>query len=137
MLLKKTQWFALLAGAALAAGPVLAQDNSTLLNALVRKGILTEQEADDMRSDLAKENTAALVSTSKSANLEKLLLTGRFQAQFADLSSDAGGSVPNPPATQHFFLRRIYLGVRANFSANFYGYVNYDFAGSTFDQATV
>ena len=63
MLTLKSKWLALLAGALLAAAPALAQDNSALLNALVRKGILTDQEADDMRSDLARENMAALAST--------------------------------------------------------------------------
>jgi len=61
MLNQKSKWLALLTGALLAAAPAIAQDNSALLNALVRKGILTDQEADDMRSDLAKENMAALV----------------------------------------------------------------------------
>lgn len=137
MLKFKTKWSALLAGALLAAVPLVAQDNSTLINALVRKGILTDQEADDLRADLAKENMAALVSTSKSANIEKVTLTGRFQSQFVDLNTDTGGAIPNPPASEHFFLRRIYVGVKANFSASWSGYVNYDFAGSTFDAAQI
>ena len=120
-----------------AASPLAGQDNSTLLNLLVRKGVLSEQEADDLRSDLAKENTAALVSTSKSNNLERFALTARFQAQFVDLDTDTGGSVPDPANVQHFFLRRIYFGARAQFSANWSTYFNYDFAGSTFDQATI
>ena len=137
MLTQKSKWLALVAGALLAAAPALAQDNNALLTALVRKGILTDQEADDMRSDLAKENVAALVSTTKSPNLEKLTLTGRFQSQFVDLGTDTGGAVANPAAVQHFLLRRIYFGARLNFSSNWSGFFNYDFAGSTFDQATI
>jgi hypothetical protein len=65
------------------AGPALAQDSNALINILVRKGILTEQEADDVRADLAKESSAAAVQTSKGNYLDKVTLTGRFQAQAA------------------------------------------------------
>lgn len=132
-----TRGLAFLAGLVAVAGSLPAQDNSTLLNLLVRKGVLSDQEADDLRADLAKENSAALVTTSKSNNLEKFALSARFQTQFVDLDTDAGGSVPNPANIQHFFQRRIYFGVRAQFSANWSAYLNYDFAGSTFDQATI
>jgi hypothetical protein len=120
-----------------AAGPLVAQDNATLLNLLIRKGVLSEQEADDLRSDLAKENTAALVSTSKANNLERFSLTARFQTQFVDFDTDTGGGVANPANVQHFFQRRTYFGARAQFSANWSTYLNDDFAGSTFDQATI
>jgi len=136
MAILKPKWLALLGGALLATS-VFAQDNSTLLNLLVRKGILTDQEADDLRSDLAKENSAALVTTSKMPNLDKLSLTGRFQSQFVDLNTDNNGGLAKPPANQHFFLRRIYLGAKVSFAANFSAYLNYDFAGTTFDQATI
>ncbi|MEO5959431.1 MAG: porin, partial [Opitutaceae bacterium] len=116
-----------------------AQDNASLLNALVRKGILTDQEAEDLRADVAKENTAALASTSKSPNLEKLTLSGRFQSQFVALNTDndSGGAVVKPASSQHFFLRRVYIGVKPQFSANWSAYLNYDFAGSTFDAAQI
>ncbi len=132
-----TRGLAFLAGLLAVTATLPAQDNSTLLNLLVRKGILSDQEADDLRADLAKENSAALVTTSKTNNLEKLSLTMRMQTQFVDLDTDAGGSVANPANIQHFFQRRIYFGVRAQFSANWSSYLNYDFAGSTFDQATI
>lgn len=131
------RWLALVAGLVAVAPPLVAQDNAALLNLLVRKGVLSDQEADDIRSDLAKENSAALVTTSKTNNLEKLSLGARFQTQFVDLDTDTGGAIANPANIQHFFQRRIYFGLRAQFSANWSSYLNYDFAGSTFDQATI
>src|SRR6185436_17593619 len=96
MILRKLSGWAAMGIGLVAATALQAQDNSTLLNLLIRKGVLSEQEADDLRSDLARENTAALMSTSKATNLERFSLTARFQTQFVDLDTDAGGSVPNP-----------------------------------------
>src|SRR4051812_50035310 len=116
----------------IAAHALHAQDNSTLLNLLIRKGVLSEQEADDLRSDLARENTAALVSTSKSNNLERFSLSARFQTQFVALDTDTGGSVPNPARIQHFFQRRLFFRAPAQFSPHSSTPFKYDFSGSTF-----
>ena len=56
MLLKKSLWFALLGTACLSAVSALAQDSGPLLDALVRKGILNDQEAEDLRADLIRDN---------------------------------------------------------------------------------
>ncbi|HWL14946.1 MAG TPA: putative porin [Opitutus sp.] len=53
-----TKWLALIAGAALVTGAVQAQDSGPLLNLLVAKGIITDQEAEDLRAELVKEYTA-------------------------------------------------------------------------------
>ena len=134
---KINSWLALLCGAILGVGSAVAQDNTTLINVLLRKGIITDQEAEDLKADVAKENMAALAMTSKSPNLERLTITGRFQSQFVALGTDNDGGLAKPPSNQHFFLRRIYIGAKAQFSANWSGYLNYDFAGSTFDAAQI
>lgn len=112
-----------------------AQDNSALVDLLLRKGVLTDQEAEDLRADLAKENAAALVSTSKTPNLSKLNLSGRFQAQFVSLDTSIHGPTADPAHVNHSFLRRIYVGVKPVFSNGWSAFLNYDFAGSTFDAA--
>jgi len=117
------------------AGPMFAQDNSALLNILVRKGILTEQEAEDVRADLAKENSAALASTSKSPNLSKINLSGRVQAQYVGLDTDIDGSTSNPATVRHAFLRRVRIGMKPIFSNEWSAYINYDLTGSFFDAA--
>ena len=138
MLFKKSHWLALLGGAALfAASTAVAQDNAQLIDLLLRKGIVTDQEAEDLKADLSAENTAALVSTSKGPNLSKLVISGRFQAQFVNLDTNINGSTANPAYTNHFLLRRIYLGVKPIFGNGWSAYLNYDFAGSTFDAAYI
>lgn len=128
---------ALLGSALLACAAVAtAQDNTALIDALVRKGILSDQEAEDLRADLANENAAALASTSKGPNLSKLTISGRFQAQYVGLDTNIENAA-DPAANHHFFLRRIYIGFKPVFTNGWSAYLNYDFAGSTFDAAYI
>jgi hypothetical protein len=120
-----------------AAATLPAQDNSALVDTLLRKGILTDQEAEDLRADLAKENTAALASTSKTPNLSKLGLSGRIQAQYALLDTDIDGMDSDPARVSHAFLRRVRLGMKPVFSNGWSAYINYDFASTSFDAAYV
>jgi hypothetical protein len=121
----------------LGTGSLMAQDNSALVDLLLRKGVLTDQEAEDLRADLAKENSAAMVSTSKIPNLSKLIFSGRFQAQFVSFDTSIHGPTVDPAYVNHAFLRRIYLGVKPIFTNGWSAYLNYDFAGSTFDAAYI
>lgn len=116
---------------------LVAQDNSTLINLLVRKGIVSDQEAEDLRADLANENMGALVSTSKSPNLTKLVVNGRIQAQFVNFATDIDGTTADPAYVNHAFLRRVYVGFKPTFFNNWSAFFNYDFAGSTFDAAYI
>src|SRR5471032_1174297 len=62
MLKLKKQLIALLGGAVLMASPVLAQDSGALIELLVKKGIVTDQEAETLRADLSRDfanNTSA------------------------------------------------------------------------------
>src|SRR5437764_1132808 len=51
----KSSWLALLSGALLVASPVLAQDSGALIDLLVKKGIVTDQEAETLRADLSRD----------------------------------------------------------------------------------
>lgn len=150
----------LLAAALLLAGaaPAFAQQNDALMKLLIQKGIITQAEADQ----LVKEAAAATptpppaaasgpmaastapavdakkwVATSGGKYLERLTFSGRFQSQFAYLDTDIAGTAADPAATDHFFLRRMYLGAKADMAGGWSGNLNYDFAGSTFDAAFV
>ena len=46
MITKNTTWIALLGGLALSMGPALAQDSGPLLDLLVKKGIVSDQESE-------------------------------------------------------------------------------------------
>jgi hypothetical protein len=132
-----TQSLAAIALFTATAGLALAQDNSALIDMLARKGIITDQEAEDLRADLSKENSTALVSTAKGNFLDKVTLTGRIQTQYVGLSTDIDGTTNDPASTNHWFIRRARIGVRANFMQGFSGYINWDVGGSFFDAASV
>jgi hypothetical protein len=57
MLFSKSKRLALIAGALLATftAPIFAQDSGPLIDLLVRKGIVTDQEAEDIRAELIKD----------------------------------------------------------------------------------
>jgi hypothetical protein len=132
----KSKLFAL-ATALLCAGTAFAQDSGPLIEALLRKGILTDQEAEDLRADLANNNTATLASTSLMPNMTKLTFSGRIQYQFAALDTDISGTSADPAYVNHAFLRRVRLGFKANFSNGWSSFINYDFGSSSFDAAYV
>ncbi len=58
MLTSKSKCFALFAGALLAVSPVIAQDSGALIDLLVKKGIVTDQEAENIRADLVRDFAA-------------------------------------------------------------------------------
>jgi polyhydroxyalkanoate synthesis regulator phasin len=62
MLTLKSKCLALFAGALLTVSPVVAQDAGALIDLLVKKGIVTDQEAENIRADLTRDfaaNTSA------------------------------------------------------------------------------
>ena len=120
-----------------AASPVFAQDSGALLEVLVRKGILTDQEAEDVRADLVRD--AALppaIATGGSTFTTRLRISGRIQAQFAGLDTGIKNA-GDPAPTNHFFMRRVYLTARADLGPDWNANITYDFAGSLFDAAWV
>jgi hypothetical protein len=133
------KWLTLLGGVALGtASMAVAQDSGALLDALVRKGVLNDQEAEEIRADLQRDfSTSNTFVTPAAKSVKALAIKGRIQAQVANLSTDIDGGVADPVSTQHFFLRRVYLGVKAQLAGDFSANLNYDFAGSTFDEAFI
>ncbi len=135
---------ALLAGVSLAAitaavATAKAQDSGALLDALVRKGILSDQEAEEIRVDLTKESHNAMLSTiAGGKSTTALSITGRLQIQYAGLDTNAEGAGADPDSVEHFFLRRVYLGASAKLGPNWSAQFNYDFAGAgSFDKAFI
>lgn len=136
---KPLKWLALLGSAVIgAASAAYAQDSGPLIDLLVKKGIVNDQEAENLRADLARESSSAVVSTlSGGKSTVGLSISGRLQVQYADIGGKIDGASTSLVATDHFFLRRVYLGAKATlpngWSANF----NYDFANSSFDAAFI
>jgi hypothetical protein len=126
------KWLALLGGVALgSASMAVAQDSGALLDALVRKGVLTDQEAEDVRADLTRDNAAALPKFAAPAgkDTKSLAISGRIQTQFFSFDND------NLPDSTGFIMRRIYLGAKAKVAADWTADFTYNFAENQVDKA--
>ncbi|MGA2052964.1 MAG: porin [Opitutales bacterium] len=105
-----------------AAVPAHAQDKATL-DLLVKKGVITQDEAD------AVAKQAAVVVTPKEAAVKKLQLEGLLQVQFDWLTTkDKAAHAIEPPATSQFYIRRAYLGAIADLGNGWGGEILLDFA---------
>lgn len=130
----KSKWTALLAGVALAVSPVVGQESKAIIDALVRKGVITADEAKEIQAE-AKKASPVLAGTGKSVS--KLSLGARVQMQYAGLSTDIDGTANDPASTNHFFLRRVYLTTKANLGPDWSVNITYDPANAGFDKAAV
>lgn len=113
-----------------------AQDSGALIMALVRKGILTDQEAEDIRAELLRE--AAVVPAPAFAGgktTQRLSVGMRLQAQYAHLDTDLAAGLIDPAATNHAFLRRVYFSLRAGLVGDWAAVMTYDFASGGYDDA--
>jgi phosphate-selective porin len=139
MLPQKSKWLALLGLALAGTGAALAQstDSQALIDILIKKGVITDQEAKEITAEAAKSQGDEVVETSGDSFIRKIILTGRFQAQYVGLGTSIDGNPVNPVSTEHFLLRRMYLGVTAQFDDGLSGVLNYDLANSSFDKAYI
>src|SRR5215217_2479579 len=132
------KWRLVALTALLCSAPLLAQESGALLDALIRKGILTNQEAEDIRADLVRENNttpAHVIGGGKSS--DRLTVGMRMQAQYAGLGTNVHGAAADPVSTEHFFVRRMYLTLKAGVGGNWAATFTYDFAGGSYDDAIV
>ena len=132
-----SRWLACTAALTLGASSLFGQESKALIDALVKKGILTSDDAKQLIAEVSKTEAATEVSTSNDKILKKLTLSGRFQVQYDGLSTSIDGVSANPASTEHFLLRRIYIGAKAEFADGWSGNLNYDFANSSFDAAFI
>ena len=58
MFIPKSKWLALIGAALLGAGSVHAQDNKALINALIQKGFLTQDEAGKITDEIRRPKLA-------------------------------------------------------------------------------
>ena len=138
MFIKKTVTVALVGGTLLAGNMSSAQDGGALIDALIRKGILTNQEAEDIRADLIKENNTVPAHAFAGGKVtDRLSLGMRMQAQYANLGTEVAGSPVNPVSVDHTFLRRMYLTLKAEVGGNWGAQFTYDFAGGSYDDAII
>lgn len=79
---------ALAVGGMLAARSARAQSSEALLDILVKKGILTEQESEDVKSDLTKENKQFNKLTVAGKTVGSVNLYGDFRGRFEGFYQD-------------------------------------------------
>jgi hypothetical protein len=84
MLLNKSKWLALLGGAFLLAGSALAQDSGPLIDLLVKKGIVNDQEAEELRADLVKDfaSNSPAGKLNLSSSLTEFRISGDIRVRY-------------------------------------------------------
>jgi len=115
-----------------------SQDSGALIEALIRKGILTNQEAEDIRADLAIENNtipSKVIAGGKST--DRLSVGMRMQLQYASLDTDLPSGKIQPSYTDQAFTRRMYFTLKAGVGGNWGATMTYDFAGGSYDDAII
>lgn len=115
-----------------------AASNDALLELLVKKGVLSETEATAVAAELIEANKGVSFSA-KGKETVKLRFNGRMQAQYDALSGEDNGA--DLASTNHFYFRRLFLGVKANLDNGVYAETVLDFAGDeqpelAFDKAS-
>ena len=114
-----------------------SQDSGALIDALIRKGVLTNQEAEDIRADLVKENnTIPAHAFAGNKSTDRLSVGARMQIQYTNLNTEIAGITVKPAATDHFFTRRMYLTFKAGLG-DWGSVFTYDFAGGSYDDAII
>lgn len=124
----KTRGFlALTAGMALAAS-ACAQTSDPLLDKLVQKGILTTQEANELKSETATNNATSFKFKINNA-IKSMELFGDFRLRYeyreGELKTTPGGAALLPPGVGNFdtlnrFRYALRLGVRGDLTDDFY-----------------
>jgi phosphate-selective porin len=130
----KSKLTVMLAGLLLMASPLAAQDSKAILDALVRKGVLSSDEADAIKEEAKSSAPVFAVGGKK---VSKLSLGARIQMQYAGLSTDIDGTNNDPASTNHFFLRRVYLTTKASLGPDWSMNITYDPANQAFDKALI
>lgn len=126
----------LVLGAAFA--PTRAADSGALLDALIRKGILTNQEAEDIRADLVRDsNTIPSQAIAGGKSTDRLSVGMRMQLQYAHIDTTINGAAAKPVYADQPFTRRIYLTLRAGVGGDWGAQFTWDFASSYYDDAFI
>lgn len=112
--------------AALVGSVSYATSNDALLDLLVKKGVLTDAEATAVAAELKEENKGVTFSA-KGKETVKLRFNGRMHFQYDSLDSEVNGA--DVASTNHFYFRRLRLGVKATHENGLFAETVLDFSG--------
>jgi len=101
-----------LAAALLCAGTALAQDSGPLIDMLVKKGLINDQEAEDLRGELLKDfaanSPAGKLDISSRVNRLTLALDGRIRYQYDNETTNSPGTAgPNNDRSRYRYRFRL------------------------------
>src|SRR4051794_23546461 len=114
---KRIVSIAMAVGLTLGAVTVRAQDSGALLDLLVRKGLITDQEAEEVRADLTKENAASSAGKLKlSTPITELELYGdgrvRYEVRNGETARPDTLNAPGDTQQRDRARYRLRLGLR-------------------------
>ena len=119
MIIAKLKSAATICGALLFTATLAAQDSGALIDVLIKKGILTNQEAEDVRADLVRDsNTVPAHAFGGGKSTDRITIGMRLQSQYANIGTEIKGNPVNPVPTDQAFLRRMYLTLKAGVGGN-------------------
>lgn len=107
----KSKWLALLGGALIATGSAFAQDSGPLVDLLLKKGIVTDQEAEELRADLVKDFASTNAGKLNiSGPISEIKISGDLRGRYEYNSvvpelSTGGAAVVNETSRQRFRFR--------------------------------
>jgi polyhydroxyalkanoate synthesis regulator phasin len=113
--MKKTlkKMTAVVAGLVAMTFAAVAQDSGALVDALVKKGILSDQEAEEIRADLTKEfsqTPAGKLNLSSSVTQLRIYGDARVRYQWENKTDQTGSSAQNGNADRSRYRYRVRLG---------------------------
>jgi phosphate-selective porin len=129
----------LIAAAAITSVSAFAQDKATL-DLLVKKGLITAEERAKTLDEAAKARSASGLNKIfvKEDATKRLTFSGRIQTQFESINgsnTDAAGAQTQTTDISSAFMRRLYLGFKADMGEGISGEIVYNFADDTLDKA--
>ena len=111
MAIKSFKWLALLCGVSIGAATLAhAQDSGPLIDALVKKGILNYQEAEEIRADLIKDfGTTSAGKLNLSSALTELKLSGDARVRYENRSGQNGTTGDTQDRNRYRYRLRLSL----------------------------
>jgi polyhydroxyalkanoate synthesis regulator phasin len=139
MHIAKSKFAAALLAASLALTPLLpAQEAGALLDLLIKKGILTNQEAEDVRADMIRDgNTVPAHAFGGGKSTDRISVGMRMQVQYAHIDTEVKGATVKPVYTDQVFMRRMYLTLKAGVGGNWGAQFTYDFSSGYYDDGYI
>ncbi len=131
----------LIAAAAITSVSAFAQDKATL-DLLVKKGLITAEERAKTLDEAAKARTASGLNKVfvKEDATKRLTFSGRIQTQFESISGETtnnSGTVAQSVDISSAFMRRLYLGFKADMGEGISGEIVYNFAEKNSDNKSL